>query len=80
MQIVQCILINPPESLSLKDVFCNAFMTAKKKERKDIVIKEANLGTWVELYEATYQQEVEPCGKSTSLAIIPGFDPSSTTN
>lgn len=55
-------------------------MTAKKKERKDIVIKEANLGTWVELYEATYQQEVEPCGKSTSLAIIPGFDPSSTTN
>lgn len=43
------------------------------------MISKASLGAWGEFYEATHQLEVEHCGKSTSLAIIPGFNPSSTT-
>lgn len=42
------------------------------------MIEKASLGAWVEFYKVPDQQEIEHCGKSTSLAIISGFDYSFT--
>lgn len=48
-------------------------------KKRDVLLKKVDLGAWVEFYQATYQQEVEHCVNSTSLAIVPRIDPSSTT-
>lgn len=73
-------MTNLPEPLAQysrhSKMFFKAFTNAKWK---DVMIKKESLGAWVEYYKANYHQEVEHGDKNTGLAIIPGFNPSSTT-
>lgn len=76
------VIINNPEPLSQYPGTQRCFLKCIHEcrgQKKHVVIKKVDLGAWAEFYQATCQEEVEHCVISTSLAIVPRIDPSSTT-